>query len=114
MSLIKWVLFRFFPVAFGACILVQVLLWAALLGGISALFADSFFIQAVNVVLFFLGLFAIGDQHSREGSLNVPNTSLTGTLERSLAGLRKETSAASSQGMNPTWTCFIKQFGAFV
>lgn len=57
-SLIKEVLFRF---AFGVCILIQIVLWVLLLGGISALFAsERFFIQGVAVILVFAGLFPIG------------------------------------------------------
>lgn len=58
LSLIKGVLFRF---AFGVCILIQIVVWILLLGGISALFAsERFFVQAVAVILVFAGLLPIG------------------------------------------------------
>ena len=58
LSLIKEVLFRF---AFGVCILIQIVLWFLLLGGISALFSsDRYFLQGVIVLLVFSGLFPIG------------------------------------------------------
>lgn len=58
LSLIREVLFR---LAFGVCILIQVVLWVLLLGGVSALFkSERFFVQGVAVILVFAGQFPIG------------------------------------------------------
>ena len=58
LALIKEVLFRF---AFGVCILIQLVLWALLLAGMSALFpSDSSFVIGLLILLLLLGPFAIG------------------------------------------------------
>jgi len=58
LSLIKDVLFR---LAFGLCILIQLVLWTILLAGISALFpSDSSFVLGLVIFLLLLGPFVIG------------------------------------------------------
>jgi hypothetical protein len=58
LALIKEILFRF---AFGVCIVVQLVLWALLAAGISALFrSDSSLVMGLVIFMLLLGPFLIG------------------------------------------------------